>query len=229
MHINLKTILVATVAVGLLALPGTALAGKAVTVGKDAAGDWGKDVAPDPAMAPAFAAIGDGLGQDLVSASIGTKGKSVLFIIGLKSLPPMGGVPEITRYTWDFTVNGKGFELDGKFTNFSRGICDPTAGSCPPPRNPGLQPFFLRGNCSQVQNVVTCEELALVQGVFDAGKATITIPVSMKLLKAKPGSKIVGAGGTFGGTVVAAPSAFLTSGNAPMDLLNTTKIYRVPR
>jgi hypothetical protein len=70
-------------------------------------------------------------------------------------------VPEATRYTWNLDVDPtphlvtedgsnpdlKSFDLDGKFTNFSRGACDPTAGTCPPPRNPGLQPFVLRGDC----------------------------------------------------------------------------------
>jgi hypothetical protein len=223
------------VAVGLVAaivaVPSAAFAGKKpLVVGKDPAGDWGEAAAPDPGAQPAFAALGDALGQDLTSASIGMKGKkTVTFIIGLKSLPPIGGTPEGSRYSWNFTVNGKAFELDGKFTNYSRGVCDPTAGSCPPPRNPGMQPFFLRGNCTQVQNLVTCEELALIQAQFNAAKATITIPVSLKLLKAKPGSKIVGAAGTFGSTISAAPAAFLTYGDFPMDHLNTLKTFKVPR
>jgi hypothetical protein len=226
-----KQLVAAAVVIAIVALPSAALAGKKpLVVGKDPKGDWGETSAPDPATQPAFAAAGSGLGQDLVSASIGMRDKkTVNFIIGLTALPPIGGTPEASRYSWNFMVNGKSFEIDGKFTNYSRGVCDPTAGSCPPPRDPGMQPFFLRGNCTQVQNLVTCEELALIQAQFDAAKATITIPVSLKLLKAKPGSKITGAAGTFGSTISAAPAAFLTYGDFPMDHLNTLKTFKVPR
>lgn len=230
MKLGWKQVVTAAVAASLVLIPTTAFAGKAIVVGKDPAGDWGQAAAPDAAAEPALAAIGDALGQDLVSASIGMKNKkTVNFIIKLTSLPAIGGTPEVSRYSWNFAVNGKAFELDGKFTNFSRGVCDPTAGSCPPPRNPGLQPFFLRGKCTTVQNVTTCQELALLHAKFDAAKKTITIPVSLKLLKARPGSQIKGTAGTFGATITASPAAFLTSGSFPMDHLNTRKTFKVPR
>lgn len=221
--------------VGLLAgmLSAPAEAGKkkapsSLVVGTDAAGDWGANA--DPGIAP----LGDVLGQDLVSAKIEMDGAdTVNFIIGLNALPPSGGMPEITRYTWDFTVDGEQRELDGKFTNYSRGACDPTSGQCPPPRDPGLQPFLLRGKCTQTATPATtlnlCEELAKVQGIFDATAGTITIPVPLEALGAKPGSKITGAMGTFDSTISAAPSAFLTYGSFPMDGLLTTKTFVVPR
>ena len=194
-------------------------------VGEDPDADWGANA--DPTLAP----FGDMLGQELVSAAIGMNGKDkVDFIIGVKSLPPSGGVPEITRYIWDLNVDGDFVELDGKFTNYSRGACDPTSGQCPPPRDPGQQPFMIRGNCSAVEgtNVTTCEELGIVQGVFDAAEATITITVPMELIGAKPGSKINPDVNIFGGSIAAAPSTFLTSGSAPMDTLAVTKSFAVP-
>jgi hypothetical protein len=199
-----------------------------VVVGEDPAGDWGANV--DPQIGP----VGDVLGQDLVAAEIGmADAKTINFVIKLNALPPSGGMPEFTRYTWDFTVNGGDtMELDGKFTNYTRGVCDPTSGQCPPPRDPGLQPFLVRGNCT-VQavgiNLTVCEELARVMGIFDAAAGTITVPVPMDAIKAKPGSKIAGTPGTFGSTISAAPSAFLTSGNFPMDGLNTLKTFTVPK
>jgi hypothetical protein len=199
-----------------------------VVVGTDPAGDWGSN--QDAALAPA----GDPLGQDLVSASIGVGDKGMLnFVIELNALPPTGGMPEFTRYTWDFTVDGELMELDGKFTNYSRGTCDPTSGQCPPPRDPGMQPFLVRGNCT-VDNttpvaLTLCEEFAKVQGIFDAAGGTITIPVPIEALGAKAGSKIVGALGTFGSTISAAPAAFVTNGSMPMDGLITTKTFTVPK
>lgn len=200
-----------------------------VVVGTDVAGDWGSNT--DPGIAP----LGDVLGQDLVGAEIGLAEdkKTLNFVIKVNGLPPSGGMPEFTRYTWDITVDGELRELDGKFTNYSRGACDPTSGQCPPPRDPGLQPFLVRGNCT-VDNttpvaLTICEELAKVQALFDAAAGTITIPVPIDALGAKPGSKITGSPGTFGGTISAAPSAFVTNSAMPMDLLTTTKTYVVPR
>lgn len=196
---------------------------KPLTVGKDAKGDWGEN-----AGAPELAPLGAALGQDLVGAAIGMgRKKTINFIIKVTALPPIGGTPEATRYNWDFTVDGKGLELDGKFTNYTRGACDPTSGQCPPPRDPGSAPFFIRGNCSTVGTTVVCEELGLVHARFNAAKGTITIPVPMKLIKAKRGSKIAGGASDFGGTVAAAGSAFVTPFAAPNDILTTTKTFKV--
>lgn len=224
--------------VGLLAgmLSAPAEAGKKpkgpVVVGTDPAGDWGTNADPALGGTP----VGDLLGQDLIGAALemSEDKKSVNFIFQLNALPPTGGMPELTRYTWDFSVDGGDtLELDGKFTNYSRGACDPTSGQCPPPRDPGLQPFLVRGNCAPQDLVATtltiCEEFANIQGVFDAAAGTITVPVPLEAIKAKPGSKISGAIGTFGTTVSAAPSAFLTMSGFPMDGLITTKTFVVPR
>jgi hypothetical protein len=219
---------------GLMSVPAhAAKTAKPLTVGTDPAGDWGS--ATDPTIGPA----GDVLGQDLVGATIGmADAKTINFVIQLNALPPSGGMPEFSRYTWDFTVDGEARELDGKFTNYTRGACDPTSGQCDPaagklPRDPGLQPFLLRGECTDTATPATtltfCEELAKIQAAFDAAAGTITIPVPVDALGAKPGSKIVGGIGTFSATISAAPSAFLTYGSFPMDGLITTKTFTVPR
>lgn len=220
------------VAASLMAAPASAGKKKAsgpVTVGEDPAGDWGSNSAAGADAAP----IGDALGQDLVGAAIAMNGKDKIdFIMQLNSLPPSGGAPEVSRYTWDFNVDGEFRELDGKFTNYSRGVCDPTAGNCPPPRDPGMQPFSVRGNCGVTPigtvNFTTCEELALAQGVFDAAEGTITVTVSLEAIGAKPGSKINPDVNIFGGSISAAPSAFATNGSMPMDTLAVTKAFTVP-
>jgi hypothetical protein len=208
-------------------VPSGALAAKKAklkVVGKDAAGDWGSNVAAE--VGPA----GDPVGQDLLAASIGANGKNIDFQIKVSSLPDNGGVPEGTRYTWIILVNGEQYELDGKWSNYTRGACDPTGNACPPPRDPGMQPFLIRGNCGSNGATVACQELGIVQATFDAAKGTITIPVPAKMIKAKPGTKI--AAGTqadsgFSG-VSAAPSAFYSHSAAPYDTLMPTKIYKVP-
>lgn len=207
------------------AMPAQAAAAKATVVGTDAAGDWGANT--DPNIGP----LGDLLGQDLTSASIAQNGANVDFIIGVNSLPPNGGAPEVTRYTWNFSVGKAKLELDGKWTNYSRGTCDPTAGTCPPPRDPGQQPFVLRGDCATDNSLPValtfCQEFALVQAIFDPATATITIPVPLEALKATKGTKIAPGTNIFGGSVSASPSAFLTSGNFPMDTLTVTKTFVV--
>ena len=215
--------LVSSMFAGSATVANAAKAPKPLTVGTDPANDWGTAV--DPNIHP----IGNALGQDLTGASISFDGKNINFIITLNSLPPTGGAPEVSRYIWDNMVDGEFVELDGKFTNYTRGVCDPTAGSCPPPRNPGMQPFFVRGNCGVVEgtNVTTCEELGIVQAKFDAASKTITIPVPLKLIGAKKGSKIAPGTNIFGGTLAAAPSTFLTSAAAPMDTLTVTKTFVV--
>lgn len=186
----------------------------AVSVGTDVDNDWGAEV--DPEAYPA----GDALGQELVSAAIDADDAgTVTFIIGLKSLPG-GGVPEVSRYTWDLDVNGTFLELDGKFTNYSRGACDPTSGRCPPPRDPGAAPFSVRGNCTEVQGVTTCQELALVHATFDEASATISIPVPVDLINgAETCATILPGVNIFGGSISAIPSAFLSSSAMPLDFL----------
>ena len=212
------------------AIGGSAQAAKAkgpVVVGTDAADDYGSNVATE--LAPA----GGALGMELVEAAIERKDATTLnFHIKVAGLPPSGGVPEFVRYVWTMTVDGTLLQLDGKFTNYSRGACDPTGGTCPPPRNPGSAPFMVRGNCTDNGGAaVTCTEIGLVNGTFDVASGTITIPVPLELLGAKPGSKIahgVQAGSNFQG-VWAIPSAWASQGNMPLDELLITKVYTVTK
>ena len=65
-----------------------------IIVGEDAIGDWGDD--------PEAAPLADAMGQDLVWAAVDNPEPGMVhFIIKVTSLPPVGGVPEATRYVWD--------------------------------------------------------------------------------------------------------------------------------
>jgi len=215
----------AAIATGLFVSTSAAAKPKTIVVGTDPAGDWGSNV--DASLGP----IGEPLGQDLVEASIGMADKKTInFIIKVSSLPPNGGLPEGTRYTWQLLVDGNFAELDGKWSNYSRGACDPTAGNCPPPRDPGSQPFLIRGDCTADQ-VIVCKELGIVQATFDAASGTITIPVPLALLKARAGTKIQAgtqAASGFSG-VSATPSAFYSHSATPFDTLMPAKTFVVPR
>ena len=198
-----------------------------VVMGTDSPSDWGSNV--DPTLAPA----GESLGQEILEATIESiDSKTLNFTIKVSSLPPTDGVPEFTRYVWTVNVDGELLQIDGKFTNYSRGACDPTAGTCPPPRDPGQAPFSIRGNCTDNGGAaVTCEELGFAQGTFDSAAGTISVPVTLELLGAKPGSKITHgtqAGSNFAG-IWAIPSAFVSQGNMPYDELLLTNTFTVPR
>lgn len=210
-------------AVIVVAGPASAKAAGPTTVGTDPAGDWGANV--DGSVAP----LGDALGQDLVGAAIGMKdAKTVNFVFKLTNLPPNGGVPEASRYDWDFTVDGDAFQLTGAWTDYLRGVCNPlVTNSCPPPNDPGMQPFFLRQGACTVG--ADCYLRDTVHAVYDPSAKTITVPVPLTDLKAKPGS-VIGPGTTsLGGTVYAAPALLVSQASLPNDVLTVAKTFVIPK
>jgi hypothetical protein len=230
-----KIIISALAALTALAVPTGAHAEGAVVFGEDEANDWGVEV--DPELDP----IGRALGQDLVGAAVEIDGDTANFIISVAELPAIGGAPEVSRYTWNINLMDGNtelnhVELDGKYTNYSRGTCDPTAGKCPPPRDPGPAPFFLRGNCrtqgalpppspTPGTNLTICEEFATIEASFDATAATITIPVPIASLAAAAEAScfdITAGTNIFGGFISAAPSAFVTSSAMPLDFMEAS-------
>ena len=189
----------------------------------EAGGDWGGggDAAP----------LGSALGQDFEAAYLEYTDDQFVFTLDMTELPAIGGTPEATRYGWSFVyVSGDDrleLELDGKFTNYSRGTCDPTAGTCPPPRDPGLQPFLVRGNCYQDSSLpmtlTLCEELARVQATFDPADGTITVPIPASALApdgVRACDRIEGIPSFIGASIWAAPSAFITNTLMPYDDAN---------
>jgi hypothetical protein len=196
---------------------------KAQVVGKDDAADWGANV--DASLAP----VGDALGQELVGAAIGmANAKTLNLVFQLNSLPPWGGMPESSRYNWDLTVDGTAFQVTGAFTEFIRGTCNPLhTDACPPPQNPGPAPFFVRqGPCVVGED---CFVRGVVSATFDPAKATITVPIPLKLIKAKPGSKIGPGVSTLGGGVYAAPALLVSSPALPNDTMIVTRTFVVPK
>ena len=199
-----------------------------VVVGTDDAGDWGANV--DATIAP----VGGALGQELVEASIGmADSKTVNFVIKVAGLPPTGGIPEFARYSWDFTVNRSAFGMSGNFTDYARGVCYPAhTNSCPPPKDPGQQPFYIRqGPCTiGTGGLGECNLVATVKATFDVASSTITIPVPLAALKAKPGSKIgPGTNSVFGSTIYASPAAVSANANGPHDTMVATGTFVVPK
>ena len=227
------SLMMVALVVGVIAPAGPAVAKKKkpagpLVVATDDAADWGGNV--DPTIAP----LGGPLGQELVEASIAmADSKTVNFVIKVSGLPPTGGIPEFVRYSWDFTVNGEAFGMSGNFTDYARGVCYPAhTDSCPPPDDPGQQPFYIRqGPCTiGAGGLAECNLLATVHAAFDAAAGTITIPVPVDVIKAKPGAKIgPGTNSVFGGTIYASPSAVSANANGPHDTMIATGTFVVPK
>lgn len=190
-----------------------------IVVGTDQSGDFREG--SDPDLDKVIAELGAAAGMDLVGAAIERDGNIVNFIIHVTGLPEGGGTPEVARYTWNLRADGEEVDLSGKFTDYSRGACDPTNDTCPPPRDPGQAPFSVRGNCvvagdDGTATVKTCEELALVHATFDPTSATITIPVPFEHLGCEigPGEAATAEPEN---SIVAIPAAFFSSGGFPKD------------
>lgn len=202
-------------------------------MGKDPVGDWGRNVRDGLEL------LGDALGLDLVSVAIGmADAETVEFKFELNSLPATGGIPEASRYRWEFAVDGTPFMIDGRFTNYVRGTCDIYDEQCPPPRvpdDPGMHPFRIITDWKYglLLSYAVLSERAVVYATFDAATATISVPVPLELIDAGPGSRI-GPGVSYfanahDGNVIASPAAWFTPANFPVDVLRTKRTFVVPR
>lgn len=210
--------MIALLALSSLTLVGSPAQAASTTtvVGTDANDDWGTNVDGE------LRGNGAGTGMELVSASIVANNDGIAnFVIGINELPESGGFPEVVRYLWELNVDGTHYEIDGKFQNYSRGTCDPTAGTCPPVRDPGEAPFLVRGACVSATVFNSCRELALVHATFDTETDTITIPVPIAIfgegcISFGPGQNTASFPGA---NVVAIPSAFASQANLPSDYM----------
>lgn len=129
------------------------------------------------------------VGMDLTGALIGQPDPvsgDLVFVLRLADLPPTGALPETVRYSWDFGVRGVAadpipFEIDGKLTDIARRT---TA------RNPA---FFLRGNCTTANNVVTCADVEGLAAALDPAAKEIRVIVPRRLLEDQVKASLAGA------------------------------------
>jgi hypothetical protein len=226
--IRLRKIALLAVAGLVLGMLGTAYA-KPKAVWTDATGDAHLG---DVTAAPVFG----GAGFDLKGGSIDKKGKNLIFTAQHASLPPFGAVPEAVRFMWAFSVGSEHYRITAKRLNIGKpnpmtqedtdqiGVVDPAG-------------FFrLEGKCTSTVvgalNAINCSTLGYLKGTWDAGKAAISIQIPMKMIKAKPGSKV----GPGGGDAIAICSICWVTHAAERSLDATiiddaaqTKVYKVPR
>jgi len=183
----LASILSAGLLLGLVAQAGAAP--KPVTLWEDATGD---------------ADVAQGLGQsipagwDLTSGEIAKNGANLEFTVTHADMPPAGSAPEMSRFLWNFTVNGKPFRLTVKSVDIGK----PDAVGGQTTERVGRADvqghFRLEGECETDASLplqrVNCPPLEYLEGSFDPASMSFTVIVPLKSIKAKPGS-LIGPGG----------------------------------
>lgn len=222
----MKKALAVVLAAGLLTgLLGTANAApKPVKVFEDPAGD---------------ADVAQGLGQslpggwDLIGGTIAKNGANLEFTVSHADMPPIGTLPEMSRFLWNFTVNGKPYRLTVK----SADIGKPDAVGGQTTERVGRADvqghFRLEGECvtdaSLPLNRVNCPPLEYLAGSFDPAAMTFTVVVPMKSVGAKPGSLIAPGGDNICIVCWVTHVAERSLDNTVIDEAALTGTYKVPK
>ncbi|MEA2434607.1 MAG: hypothetical protein QOK47_119 [Actinomycetota bacterium] len=149
--------------------------------------------------------LGQGLGQsipggwDLVSGTIQRVGADIQFTVTHADMPPVGSMPEATRFLWNFNVNKTPYRITAKSADI--GKPDVIAGGTGQERVGHVDTaghFRIEGECITDQTLpvgqVNCPVVGYVTGTWDPASMSFTVVVPMKLIKAKPGSSIIGGG-----------------------------------
>jgi hypothetical protein len=200
------------------------------TVWKDPAGDVDAGGAgPNPAT--------DQSGFDLVSGSIDRKGANLVFTVKHAVMPPIGAVPEAFRFIWGFSAGAKSYRVTTK--RFEVGKPNPATQEDTDQVGKtyvdGL--FRLEGNCGATDvggtQMINCHTLGYLKGVWNPAKATFSYSVPLKMIKAKPGTKI---GPPSGDAAGICPICWVShiaerslSPNTVVDGAAQTGFYKVPR
>lgn len=181
-----KTLALA-LALGLLtgAMASAGAAPKAVTVWEDASGDATLG-GQAPQSIPA--------GWDLTGATIAKNGANLEFTVTHADMPPVGSLPEGSRFLWNIAVNGEPYRLVAKSADI--GKPDVVAGQTTERvgRADTAGHFRLEGECVQTATpavtIINCPPLEYLEGSFDPASMSLTIIVPLKSIKAKTGSVI---------------------------------------
>jgi hypothetical protein len=177
----------------LLAVAGSASAGKATTVFEDPADDAG--VTDQGVAVPAATAAG----FDLVSGSIAKSGKDLDFTVTHAAMPDGGSVGEGFRLLWHINSGGKEF----RFTVKSLDVGKPDVIAQDGTNRVGqvYQGIARLETCVDealpaVLTLVNCRVVEIYDATFDASAGTVTWKVPLASIEAKTGTVI--GGGTTG-------------------------------
>ena len=159
------------------------------TVFTDASGDATLE-AQAPANLPG--------GWDITEGSIERKGANLEFTVTHGDMPPVGSMPEATRFLWNFNVGKNPFRLTVKSADLGKPDPFTQTGTERVGRADVTGHFRLEGECVTDPGAgvgvqfVNCPVIGYYTGTFDPASMSFTAVIPMKDLKAKPGSKIIG-------------------------------------
>jgi hypothetical protein len=150
------------------------------------------------------AVLGQGVGSsipggwDLVSGSIRRVGADLEFSVTHADMPPVGSMPEATRFLWNFNVNTTPYRLTAKSVDIGKPDVLAQSGTDRIGRVDVNGHFRIEGECATDNTLpvgmVNCPVVGYAEGTWDPATASFTVLIPMKLIKAKPGSKIIGGG-----------------------------------
>jgi hypothetical protein len=203
---------------------------KPVNVWEDPADDAGTaDTGPVPVYTQG--------GLDLVSGAIDRAGANLEFTVTHAAMPPVGSIPETFRFLWAFNVDGKDFRITAKTADVGKPDALASTGTDRVGQVDTAGHFRLEGNCQAGATVgvvqpINCEPLAKLEGAIDSAALTLTVVIPMKLVKAKPGSKIVQGAGDAAGICLICWVSHLAERSHEQTIVDSavqTKTYKVPR
>ncbi len=216
-----STILVAGVLVVGLIAPADA---KPVQLWEDKAGD--ADVAQSSGQSIP-------LGWDIISGAVEKKGANLEFTVTHADMPPIGSAPEMSRFLWNFTVNGNPYRFTVKSVDIGKPDI-PAGQTTDRVGRVDVQGHFRLedGNCTTTSagvNFINCPPLEYLEGVWDPAAKSFTIILPMKIVKAKPGSVIGPGAAQICAICWVSHAAERSSGNTIIDDAFQTVTWKVPR
>ena len=183
----MRKALALTLALGLLtgAMASAGAAPKPVTVWEDASGDATLG-GQTPQSLPG--------GWDLTGATIVKSGANLEFTVTHADMPPVGSLPEASRFLWNISVNGTPYRLTVKSADIGKPDVVGGQTSDRIGRADTAGHFRLEGECAQTPTpaitIINCPPLEYLEGSFDPAGKSFTVIVPLKSIKAKTGSVI---------------------------------------
>jgi hypothetical protein len=136
-------------------------------------------------------------GWDLIGGTVVKNGANLEFTVSHADMPPIGSAPEMSRFLWNFTVDGEPYRLTVKSVDIGKPDAVGGQTSDRVGRADVTGHFRLEGECVTDASLplqrVNCPPLEYLEGSFDAATMSFTVIVPLASIKAKTGS-IIGPG-----------------------------------
>ena len=173
-------------------------------------------------------------GWDITEGGIERKGGNILFTVTHADMPPMGSMPEATRFIWNFNVGKTPFRLTVKSADIGKPDVATQTGTERIGRVDVNGHFRLEGECTTDSTLpvgfVNCPPIGYFDGSFDPASKSFTAIIPMKALKAKPGSVIAAGGDNI--CLICWVSHYAERSLSPATIIDSaaqTVTYKVPK